>query len=409
METPHVLLYFDVNKTMIMHDPVQGKTLPHILNDLLTERALGSVIDGPDGDSKWVWNGEMVLTAALDVGAQNDGQVSYGAFLRAKFPLSGDPQIAQKHKHLRKVLRQDFTVGGNPGEGLKREHDELLQHLLLPRAAASGAQMEEVGLSESPYCFVVPAFFRLLQHLQLKEVKFNLIFRTYGDDLHRVAQEFNCFCEGRHPCFPLVKPMDGSDGGVDRRIQLQGMPGREMPRFGTFLRAEGTTALIMGTFKQPKVVDDADPLAFYTSEASTVHIVQGLPQIHDLLSQRWRDLQATLALRDFYPYWFHNSEDATTGKLLVLDPSDKTEGIHAMFFDDNILPHEAHIVDARFTDNAVLAFGDTRELHLMRVEPLDVIQSDTYFIQRFETSLRGWRQKTSCGFCTTSIGHGLCL
>lgn len=63
-----------------MHDPVQGKTLPHILNDLLTERALGRVINVPDGDPKWVWNGEK----ALGRGPSDTREMSYGAFLRAK-------------------------------------------------------------------------------------------------------------------------------------------------------------------------------------------------------------------------------------------------------------------------------------------------------------------------------------
>ncbi|GMF37885.1 unnamed protein product [Phytophthora lilii] len=295
---------------------------------------------------------------------------------------------------MRKVLRQDFTAAGNPGERLASEHHELLQHLLLPQTAASNTQLEEVGLNESPYCFIVPAFFRLLEYLQEQEVKFNLIFRTYGDDLHRIAQEFNCFCEGRHPCFRLAKPMDGSDGGPDRRIHLHEMPNGEMPRFGSFLRAESTTALVMGTFKQPKSADDANPLSFYDCQADSLQITQGLPNIHDLLARRWRDSQATLALRDFYPYWFRNREDATAGKLLVLDTTDDTENVHAMFFDDNILWHDAHIVDARLAhNNCALEFERTRELQLMRVEPLDVIQSDQYFIHRFETSLENWRHR----------------
>ncbi|KAL3670304.1 hypothetical protein V7S43_004615 [Phytophthora oleae] len=378
-----------------MHDPVQGKTLPHILNDLLTERALGRVIYGPDGARRWIWNGVKVLGDGATCSVEVDGLLSYGAFLRAKFPLSGDPKIAKENKHMRKILRQDFTAEGNPGEGLASEHEELLQHLLLPHTEASEAQLGEVGLNESPYCFIVPAFFRLLQFLQENEIRFNLIFRTYGDDLYRVAQEFNCFCEGRHPCFPLTRPMNGSNGSVDRRIHLtDSVTEGEMPRFGTFLRADGTTALIMGTFKQPKTADDVNPLGFYASMAETVKIIRGLPDIHDFLARRWRESQVTLALRDFYPYWFSNKEDATAGKLMVVDPSDDVEGIHSMFFDDNILPHDAHIVDARLAHNSsALAFDETRELQLMRVEPLGVIQSETYFIDRFKTSLQRWTHK----------------
>jgi hypothetical protein len=67
-----------------MHDPVQGKTLPHILNDLLTERALGREIRGPDGVTKWVWNGDKALGSSAVQSRQERGLLSYGAFLRAK-------------------------------------------------------------------------------------------------------------------------------------------------------------------------------------------------------------------------------------------------------------------------------------------------------------------------------------
>lgn len=373
---------------MIMHDPMQGKSLPHILNDLLTERALGRKVNVPDAESKWIWNGESVLDKHLANTREDDTLVSYGAFLRAKFPLSENPEVAKENKRVRKMLRRDFTVIGNPGAGLKSEYEKLLHHLLLPCTEASKAELKEVGLDDSSYCFIVPAFFRLLEYLQMNEIKFNLIFRTFGNDLHRVAQEFNCFCEGRHPCFPLAKPMDGSDESVDRRIYLHRTSTGEMPRFGTFLRAEGTTALVMGTFEQPEVTD-ADPLAFYASQQENVEIVQGLSQIHDFLGRRWRQSQATLALRDYYPYWFHNGQAATAGKLLVLDPTDSAKGVHAIFFDDNILPHDAHIVDARNAHNdSALPFERTRELHLMRVEPLDVIQDEKYLIDRFKVSLQ---------------------
>ncbi|KAL7999785.1 hypothetical protein Plhal703r1_c24g0102761 [Plasmopara halstedii] len=388
MAKPHVVLYFDVNKTIIMHDPMQGKSLHHVLNDLLTERALGRVLKESNADPKWVWNGERILERKLPIQKDDDGLMSYGEFLRAKYPLSDNPETAKKNKDTRRTLRLEFTSEGNPGEGLEIEHEKLLQHLLLPRTEASDAHLHELGLSGSSYFFIVPAFFRLLEYLQTNDFIFNIIFRTFGDDLRRVAQEFNCFCEGRHPYFPLMKPMDGSDGSVDRRIYLDGNLDGNMPRFGTFLRTRCTTALIMGSFEQPEATI-ADPLAFYTSQNNHVKIMQGILQIHHFLVRRWRNSQATLALRDYYPYWFSNGEVATAGKLLLVDRADSTEGIHAMFFDDNILLHDAHIVDVRDAHNgAAQPFEETRELHLMRVEPLDVIQNTTYFIDRFNASLQ---------------------
>lgn len=73
---------------MIMHDPVQGKGLHSILNDLLTERAYGRVVEDAHGEKQWVWNGGNVAAAAdaadsSSVGDQ-DAPVSYGRFLRAK-------------------------------------------------------------------------------------------------------------------------------------------------------------------------------------------------------------------------------------------------------------------------------------------------------------------------------------
>lgn len=70
-------------QTVIMHDPVQGKDLPHIVNDLLTERALGRVYRIADGEAEWQWDGRSVIDH--DVSEQDEeGCVSYGAFLRAE-------------------------------------------------------------------------------------------------------------------------------------------------------------------------------------------------------------------------------------------------------------------------------------------------------------------------------------
>lgn len=76
-----------------MHDPVQGKDLAHILNDLLTERALGTVTeDVESGETTWKWNGRYVRACTSDAAAEeallgsgdDDQLVSYGRFLRAK-------------------------------------------------------------------------------------------------------------------------------------------------------------------------------------------------------------------------------------------------------------------------------------------------------------------------------------
>lgn len=81
-------------QTVIMHDPVQGKDLAHILNDLLTERALGSVTKDPErsGEATWKWDGRHVLTGADEAGG-DDTHMSYGNFLRAQVRLSSSSRL----------------------------------------------------------------------------------------------------------------------------------------------------------------------------------------------------------------------------------------------------------------------------------------------------------------------------
>lgn len=322
--------------------------------------------------------------------------------------MSTDPATANRNKKVRKVLRQDFTSPGNAGEALAHEHRVLLESLELPIIAGDEQQrqaMQAAGLlqenesDDAPqYFFIVPAFFRLLQHLHARGTRFNLVFRTYGDDLARIATEFNCFCEGKHPFFQLNSSyplMDGRNGGVDRRIHLSPVGDNgDAHRFGTFLRSHELTALVMGTFVQPRADDESHDLTFYEASLSRLQVVTGIPAIHEFLTTKWRERQATLAIRDFYPFWFRNCEDARAGKLMTVDPSGH-ENVHVMFFDDNILPHEPHIVDARDArDGTPLDFlGTTKDVHLLRVEPLEAICNQMFFIERFEASLENTKKK----------------
>ena len=51
--------------------------------------------------------------------------------------------------------------------------------------------------------------FRFL-HTHLTGTRVAVQFRTFGEDLERVAKEFNAFCCGQHPCYPMVR-LDGTD------------------------------------------------------------------------------------------------------------------------------------------------------------------------------------------------------
>ncbi|GLE11157.1 hypothetical protein PINS_up023465 [Pythium insidiosum] len=110
-------------------------------------------------------------------------------------------------------------------------------------------------------------------------------------------------------------PMDGRDGGIDRRIHLHGT------QHGTFYRSDDETVLVMGTFRQPSEVET--PIDEFYGDQPSVRFIRGLEGIYSQLSSAWRPQQATLAIRDFYPYWFSKQEDASAGKLLAIDESDR--------------------------------------------------------------------------------------
>ncbi|DBA04414.1 TPA: hypothetical protein N0F65_010010 [Lagenidium giganteum] len=372
----HLLLYFDVNKTVIMHDPVQGKDLRHILNDLLTESCYGRILKDSTTTAQWQWNG----TKPCPHYTPQEGEITYGMFLRHQFPTCADPLEARQNKNKRKIARQSFTAPGQPGEDLASEHCALLDCLRLPAdPSTSGASTEH----DDHYHFILPAFLRLIQQLHESNVHFNLVFRTYGNDLHRIAEEFNAFCEGRHPhvALPEEVRLDGTNGGIDRRILFEAGAGGY--RFGTFFRDATTTALIMGTFDQPEGVPNPSLHFYEDPKYARTHQVRGHRTIYSFLTQEWRQSQATLALRDFYPHWFAHQEDASAGKLLLLDPSETS--VVPLFFDDNILPHDPHIVDARDVNTGeAVPFEVTKDRYLLRVEPLQAVREVDYFLKRLE-------------------------
>ena len=82
------------------------------------------------------------------------------------------------------------------------------------------------GRSPTEFSSIVPSFFRLVYMLHQKGVDFKVVFRTFGIDIPRVSDEFNAFCEGRHPlCDHFSETgkfvlMDGSNDMPDRRLLL---------------------------------------------------------------------------------------------------------------------------------------------------------------------------------------------
>ena len=56
---------------------------------------------------------------------------------------------------------------------------------------------------KSGHYHILPSFFKLVSYLHQLQVDFRIIFRTFGIDVEKVSEEFNIYCDGKHPLFPI--------------------------------------------------------------------------------------------------------------------------------------------------------------------------------------------------------------
>ena len=56
---------------------------------------------------------------------------------------------------------------------------------------------------QSGYYHIIPSFFKLISYFHENNMNFRLIFRTFGTDIEKVKDEFNLYCQGKHPLFHM--------------------------------------------------------------------------------------------------------------------------------------------------------------------------------------------------------------
>lgn len=94
---------------------------------------------------------------------------------------------------------------------------------------------------------LLPAFLGFLLRLQASYPldRVALQFRTFGDDLPRVAREYNALCRGAHPLFP--GQAFGSSDERDFSLDLEADP----ECFGCMFRDVEGPVMVLGTWKSP--------------------------------------------------------------------------------------------------------------------------------------------------------------
>eukprot|EP00667_Euglena_gracilis_P012743 EG_transcript_13094 len=357
-----LVLHLDINKTLVMSDPVQGVSLPKMVNALLSECCYGThaplpatVEPGALPALAKTWHPAPPLEPSAE---PLPGLVTYGDFLEDTLRMP---------KPDRNELKGAFTNPGGVGEVFRPFYHELLDKMRLPPGTVlPGGDPDAEG---DRYCFLLPSFFRLVLSLRGRDV--TLVFRTFGTELAPVAAEYNAFCAGAHPLYPAVR-LDGTGGAEDWRLHAPHATGK-------FHRTA------------------TDCLLAFVDAAGLVDVAEGPRQIWDALHARIAAGCRAIGIRDHWAYWAAEGESDASGKLLLVDASNPAPAYHHIVFDDNVHWGRYHIVDVRDrTTGQTIPYEAAINRWVVKVEPLLCIRDPDYFVkalQRCEENLR------TCPFC----------
>ncbi|KJE98228.1 hypothetical protein CAOG_09186 [Capsaspora owczarzaki ATCC 30864] len=450
----HVVLHFDVNKTVVMDDAAGSKDFIDILNEVLAESCWGRVaLNGrgaptsadpatdpapPASSPKRKSSRTESMAKAAEVApVASTWTILADCEIQSESPEPDNPAVMNYSDYVHKILypmseiRKDdaspqdfeaqladtkatklkraelitrFTQRGQPGHALASKIEELDAALtasassssLSPESDATAPRRITRKRAHEPERYVlVPAFLDLLVFLDKHRLfhsqapaeldaggndprgtTFSIAFRTFGDDIQRIIQDLNRFCEGRHPMYPQVR-LDGSNGSADLRILNN-------DAVGCFYRcgpSSDDSYLIQGTIEKPPRM--AAGIQHYADNHPGLPVIQGFAAIHAAIGALVCT-HSCIALRDYFEWWSANRESISSGKLLLVGDDLPFE---SMFFDDNFRDdekgHIKNIVDVRdmATEEAVHV-SESINRHVFTVKPFGVITDRRYFIRR---------------------------
>lgn len=116
LKPPRLLLHFDVNKTIVIADPVSGITMEKMVNSLLSECVWGSVDEKAKTWSCVSAEPSTSPPASSSASASTTMTMTYGRFLETvAHPYTADQRSNEAIKVLRKSLKTSFTHVDRPG------------------------------------------------------------------------------------------------------------------------------------------------------------------------------------------------------------------------------------------------------------------------------------------------------
>lgn len=362
----------------MLADAELGLSQEQMANCIVAENVYGVVLPHSE-PPRWVPLPELPIEE--DFVSEDPSHVTYLEFCKAQKSRLFPGRDAAARKRVKDEARREcavFSHAGQPGEAFAPHVRAILAGLSARAEAAEAAQGARGGEGSVAahhargLHFTFPAFFRLVRHLEAAKREFRLVFRTFGSDLDRFADDLNLFCSGKHPFFPGAA-LDGTGGAADRRLKVPAACGA-MLRNGNDAEGREIVHLLLGGAHdlEPRVERG---LAFYDQMLPHLRVYSGVPAIAVGI-QRELERHPTLGVRDCYDWWLRLRPSTLGGKLFPLDPSDRAQ--LSIFFDDNI---DRGCVDARDARTGARLDADAlRDTHIVWVRTLRAIADPDYFI-----------------------------
>lgn len=194
------------------------------------------------------------------------------------------------------------------------------------------------------YHYILPSFFRLIQHLQDTDRDFVIYLRTMGDDSKNFLHNAKRVLSNEHPSFQFNKISE---------VNLE--PGR----------IERPTNDIMRLVVKSEENEEMETI---TDEF--------------LIQEKLENGKGINAIKDDFNAWFQTNYHYTTSKPVWFDPEDQNPRSHHILFDDNfrVIDPNDSIVDIRIMDRTKHKCYSCPFEFYPQLENAFAVQADLYLI-----------------------------
>lgn len=285
-QTPKMLLYFDINKTLIAEDMTTNKTLANVLSSALAERTIHQ------------WDKEYA-------------PMSYSNYV--------NNVVAIGNKEKQRELIGGFISFLESSDYPSRDHVIKTYQQMMKK-------MEDR--------YLVPSFVTLIQKMQEQNIEFQIILRTFGNDIQagRIIEEINLLLNDSH-----------------------------IDYFGQFKNGALT---IKGEDHVGRTMEKVDEIYRF-----------------------FRETQGHMAIQDDWKSWHADNERERSGKPFIFDWEDRD--VVSLFFDDNInvSGSEFNITHPIRADGSSVPVKDCLDRNVFVVDTIRAILDEDYFVDLVNHSL----------------------